>query len=121
MESRQSRWILSAWIPSCKTPLRQSRGRLAHRWDNPPLAEQVSSSRLKQFLLCNRPPQPLMQDSKSLLVWIMVALIIWGALLALGAYLYNHNIWRLIIVMGSVGGFLAFWALLLWSKKDRTS
>ncbi len=40
----------------------------------------------------------------------------WGAYVALGAYLYNYNPWRGVIVMACVGLFLGFWLLLLWNQ-----
>ena len=41
--------------------------------------------------------------------WIMLAVLAWGMLLALGSYLYggNHAVWRAAIVLGVTAGFLS--------------
>jgi len=50
---------------------------------------------------------------------IMAALLVWGAFLARGAYLYNHNPWRAVITMSCVLGFLSIWGLLMLARKPR--
>ncbi|MFM8497043.1 MAG: hypothetical protein ACKOEM_16210 [Planctomycetia bacterium] len=45
--------------------------------------------------------------------WIMVAIVIWGALLAAGAWTLNHDIRRPLVVMACVLGFLGFWLAML--------
>lgn len=45
--------------------------------------------------------------------WIMLAVIIWGMVLAYGAYRYNDNPLRAVVVAACVFGFLGFWALML--------
>ena len=47
---------------------------------------------------------------------IMGGMIVWGAYIAVGAYLYNKDPWRGVIVMACVGLFLGFWLLLLWNQ-----
>jgi hypothetical protein len=48
------------------------------------------------------------------LPWIiMVALAVWGLIHAVGAYLYNYNPWRGIVVAGAMGLFILWWAWLL--------
>ena len=47
---------------------------------------------------------------------IMGALVLWAAYLAIGAYRYNFNPWRAVLVMASMGLFLGFWLLMLWSQ-----
>jgi len=51
-----------------------------------------------------------------LFVLIMGGMVVWGAYVALGAYLYNYNPWRGVIVLVCVGLFLGFWLLLLWNQ-----
>ena len=58
---------------------------------------------------------------------IMLAVAVWGGLLALGALLFGPdeqgtitwsvNPWRGLIVLGCVMVFLGGWALLLWRRK----
>jgi CHASE2 domain-containing sensor protein len=45
--------------------------------------------------------------------WIMVAIVVWGAILAVGAWTLNHDIRRPIMVMACVLGFLGFWLAML--------
>jgi len=56
-----------------------------------------------------------------LVALIMVAVLAWGVFQAVGAYLFNHNPWRPLMVMACVLGFLGFWALMLASRRARTS
>ena len=49
----------------------------------------------------------------------MLALVLWGAYVAVGAYLYNMNPWRGVIVLVSVALFLGLWMLALWSRSRR--
>jgi hypothetical protein len=59
-------------------------------------------------------PQPSQHDfSRRLILWLVAAMAAWGAYLALGAYLFNHDVRRGLVVLGSMGGFLAFWLVLL--------
>jgi hypothetical protein len=50
---------------------------------------------------------------------IMLSLLLWGAYVAVGAYLYNMNPWRGLIVLAAVGLFLGLWMLALWSRGRR--
>jgi hypothetical protein len=50
---------------------------------------------------------------------IAAALIVWGAYHALGAYLFNHNPWRAVMVAACMGSFLGFWFAMLQARKRR--
>ena len=50
---------------------------------------------------------------------IVVGLLAWGIFHAYGAYTLNHNIWRPVMVIGCVLAFLAFWGLMLASRRAR--
>src|SRR5262245_13408018 len=52
-------------------------------------------------------------SARLVLALIMGALVLWGTYLAIGAYLYNLNPWRPVIVLGCVSLFLGFWLWLL--------
>ena len=45
--------------------------------------------------------------------WIMLAVEVWGMVLAYGAYRFNHDPLRAVVVGVCVFGFLGFWALML--------
>jgi hypothetical protein len=45
-----------------------------------------------------------------------VAVLAWGVFHAIGAYRFNHNPWRAVVVLTCVLGFLGFWGLLLWNR-----
>ena len=45
--------------------------------------------------------------------WIMVAIVVWGGILAAGAWTLNHDVRRPIMVMGCVLAFLGFWLAML--------
>ena len=63
----------------------------------------------------------LASSDKLPILAIMLALLIWGGLLALGAYLFrdSFDLRKPLIVMGSVGGFVACWVLLLLVRGRR--
>ena len=56
------------------------------------------------------------RQTPQLFAVIMGGMVLWGAYVAIGAYLYNYDPWRGVIVMASVGLFLGFWLLLLWNQ-----
>ncbi len=58
-------------------------------------------------------------SSSRLILWIVIGVFIWGVIHAIGAYMFNWNFWRAVMVLGCVAGFLGFWLLLLWSKRQR--
>ncbi len=62
-------------------------------------------------------------------VWIMMAVFVWGAILAAGTYLYRYEAEpggighsraarRTVLVLGCTGGFIAVWgAALAWRSR----
>ncbi len=50
---------------------------------------------------------------------IMVGLVAWGAFHAVGAYRFNHNIWRPVIVLACSATFLGFWLVMLAARQSR--
>ncbi|MBL9125240.1 MAG: hypothetical protein JNG90_16505 [Planctomycetaceae bacterium] len=50
---------------------------------------------------------------------IMAAVLAWGIFHAIGAYTFNWNIYRPLMVLGCSLGFLGFWLLMLESRKRR--
>ncbi|NDC54220.1 MAG: hypothetical protein EBZ74_07965 [Planctomycetia bacterium] len=59
------------------------------------------------------PTPPAPPGAEKIIRWIMVAIVIWGAILAAGAWTLNHDVRRPIMVMGCVLAFLGFWLAML--------
>jgi len=57
----------------------------------------------------------------SLTTWIMLAVLAWGALLALGSYLFggNHAVERAVIVFSVTVAFLLMWVGALAVRRRR--
>jgi len=58
-------------------------------------------------------------QSRHVLYLIMIGVLIWGAFHAVGAYLFNYNPWRPVMVLLCTLGFLSAWALLLRKAPSR--
>ena len=63
-------------------------------------------------------------------LWIMVAVVLWGTILAAGTYLYRYEAEpgslahqraarRTTVVLGCTGGFIAFWSVALAWRSQR--
>jgi membrane protein DedA with SNARE-associated domain len=56
---------------------------------------------------------------------LAVALVVWAAVFALGAYLEPsadkpvHDLRKPLIILGTMGAFLAFWGVALWQRARR--
>lgn len=50
---------------------------------------------------------------------VMAAVLVWGGLLALGAFLRQGRPWPALITLGCVLAFLEGWLLLLWRRSAR--
>lgn len=53
------------------------------------------------------------------IILIMAALMVWGAFHALGAYLYNYDFRKPLIIYFCVGGFVCFWGIALVVRSRR--
>jgi hypothetical protein len=53
--------------------------------------------------------------------WLMLAILVWGLVLALGTYLYGRNQpgLRALLVIGCTLGFLALWATALSARRAK--
>ena len=63
-----------------------------------------------------------MNDKRDLIIpYIVIGLIVWGALLALGAYVFRgqHDLRKPLIILACVGTFVGFWGVLLWINRGR--
>jgi len=63
--------------------------------------------------------QPPATKADTILRWIMVAVLVWGTILAAGSWTFNHDIRRPIIVFACVVGFLGFWNAMLAARRRR--
>ena len=61
------------------------------------------------------------RDPEKILRWIMLALVVWAVIQAIGAWLFNYDPLRGLIVLGCMGGFLGFWWAALAARKRRLS
>jgi hypothetical protein len=50
---------------------------------------------------------------------VIVAVLAWGVFHAVGAYRFNHDVRRPLVVLACVLGFLAFWGAMLWNRARR--
>ena len=67
------------------------------------------------FMAHHLPPA----DAPRIIRGIMLAVLVWGSLLAAGAWTFNHDIRRPIVVMVCVLGFLGFWGAMLSARRRR--
>lgn len=58
-------------------------------------------------------------NTRAAYLWIASGLIVWSAVLAFGAYRFNHNVWRGLIVFGATAAFLGFWAAMAANRQRR--
>lgn len=66
--------------------------------------------------------KPDYDDRRDLIIpYIVISLIVWGSLLALGAYVFGgqYDFRKPLIIMACVGVFVGFWGVLLWAKRGR--
>lgn len=66
-------------------------------------------------------PPAARQADRSLIRWIMLGVLAWGCVQALGAWTLNHDWRRPLVVMACVAGFLGFWLLLLRARGRRAA
>ncbi len=61
------------------------------------------------------PRSPISQ--RTLLLIIMGTLVAWALYVAIGAYWYNFDWMRAVVVLGCMAAFLGVWLLLLWARR----
>ena len=66
-----------------------------------------------------RVPNPPNSRSLLIILGIMAALLAWGTLHAVGAYLYNLDIRKPLVVYAFMGGFLVLWGLAIMFRNRR--
>jgi len=50
---------------------------------------------------------------------IIAGLLVWGLFHAIGAYTFNWNPWRAVVVFGCMVAFVAFWLAMLGLRESR--
>jgi len=51
--------------------------------------------------------------------WVALAILAWGVFHAIGAWRFNHNPLRAVVVLVCVGAFLGFWMVMLAARQRR--
>ncbi|MBA4017627.1 MAG: hypothetical protein C0483_10680 [Pirellula sp.] len=54
-----------------------------------------------------------------LIVLIILGVLAWGTFHAVGAYYFNHDVRRPLMVLGCTVAFLGFWLVMLRSRSRR--
>jgi CHASE2 domain-containing sensor protein len=62
---------------------------------------------------------PTPPDAERLIRGIMLAILAWGAIHAIGAWTLNHDARRPLMVLACVFGFLGFWLAMLAVRRRR--
>jgi CHASE2 domain-containing sensor protein len=60
-------------------------------------------------------------DRWRIIRWVALAILAWGIFHAIGAWRFNHNPLRAVVVLGCVAGFLGFWLAMLAARQRRLS
>ena len=60
-----------------------------------------------------------LQQPRSLILLIMLALVAWGAFHAVGAWRLNYDPRRAAVVLACTGIFIGFWLIMLRSQRNR--
>jgi CHASE2 domain-containing sensor protein len=59
------------------------------------------------------------RDRVSIIRWIVLAIIAWGIFHAVGAWQFNHDPRRAVVVLVCVATFLGFWMTMLAVRQRR--
>ena len=58
-------------------------------------------------------------DTWRIIRWVSLAILAWGIFHAVGAWRFNHDPARAVMVLVCVGGFLCFWMVMLALRQRR--
>ena len=64
---------------------------------------------------------PTGPDSVSIIRWVVLGVLAWGLFHAVGAWRFNNNPLRAVVVLACVLGFLGFWLTMLAVRQRRLS
>ncbi len=60
-------------------------------------------------------------DRMRIIRWVAVGVLGWGIFHAIGAWRFNNNPLRAVVVLACVGAFLGFWLAMLGLRQRRLS
>ena len=60
-------------------------------------------------------------DTVRIIRWVVLGVLAWGVFHAVGAWRYNNNPLRAVVVLACVLGFLGFWMTMLAVRQRRLS
>ena len=66
------------------------------------------------------PTSPAQPAAARIIRGLMIAIVLWGAVIAAGAWTLNHDVRRPLVVMACVLGFLGFWLAMLRTLRRPT-
>ncbi len=64
-------------------------------------------------------PPETFRDRVAIIRWIVLAIVAWGIFHAIGAWQFNHNPLRGVVVLVCVAAFLGFWMTMLAVRQRR--
>ncbi len=53
--------------------------------------------------------------------WVVAGIVVWGIFHAIGAWRFNHNPLRAVVVLACVAAFVGFWMTMLAVRQRRLS
>jgi hypothetical protein len=53
--------------------------------------------------------------------WVVAGILVWGIFHAIGAWRFNHNPLRAVVVLACVAAFIGFWMTMLAVRQRRLS
>jgi hypothetical protein len=60
-------------------------------------------------------------DTVRIIRWVVLGVLAWGLFHAVGAWRFNNNPLRAVVVLACVLGFLGFWMMMLAVRQRRLS
>lgn len=67
------------------------------------------------------PVSPPPADTVRIIRWVVLGVLAWGLFHAVGAWRFNNNPLRAVVVLACVLGFLGFWMTMLAVRQRRLS
>ena len=64
---------------------------------------------------------PPSQDRAQIIRWLGAGIVVWGVFHAIGAWRFNHNPLRAVVVLACVAAFVGFWMTMLAVRQRRLS
>ena len=64
---------------------------------------------------------PQSQDRARIIRWVVAGIVVWGIFHAIGAWRFNHNPLRAVVVLACVAAFVGFWMTMLAVRQRRLS